>query len=169
MSHLESFQRIAQKPLSISLYKERNERYLAFLSMLAQHGIDVDSKSSEVSEAFSEALTLPYPGPLYGFLRKIGVPQADARRIDDEETAHFQRLAQLGGKPHIEIAVLAELNENGEPIDNSRELAVTVICSLAGLTLATGELMKAIKSVHLAGDDVNPFDEEVARLIDSLE
>lgn len=51
------------------------------------------------------AISLPYPGPLYGLLRRIGVNQKETRKITYEERAHYDiaRKAGIFNGVHIEF------------------------------------------------------------------
>lgn len=51
------------------------------------------------------AVSLPYPGPLYGLLRRIGVDQNETQRITYEERDHYDvaRKAGIYNKVHIEF------------------------------------------------------------------
>lgn len=60
-----------------------------------------------------EGIILVHPGPLYGFLRKFGFDKETARRVADEERAHFQVAQKEGLNPRIVLEFSTGENREG--------------------------------------------------------
>lgn len=95
-------------------------------------------------------LTLPSPGPLYGFLRKLGVSSQEASRITTEERFHYQ-IANQAGLPS-RILVKFTRNESGD-------IQINVYLSYSlPQSLTEAQARQLIHAISLAPPDPSPDD-----------
>ena len=93
MGYVERAHDIIENPASKeNLLKEReekNELYRQFFSEEISL-VELRTQLSFVEERTSESkIGLPWIGPLYGLLRKIGIPQEEVKEVVVEEKEHY--------------------------------------------------------------------------------
>ena len=93
MGYVERAHDIIENPASKeNLQEEReeiNELYRQFLSEKISR-VELSTQLSSVEERTSESkIELPWIGPLYGLLRKIGIPQEEVKEVVVEEKEHY--------------------------------------------------------------------------------
>jgi len=120
--------------------------------------IDLDSLRRGLSQRKrGNEIILPWPGPLYGFLRKIGIDKEKAKRIVEEERGHYQVAREKGLETKIVVEILS-----GGSFGNVRGCQIRV--SLAYLIpegIDEDRLREAIRDISLAVERPSPDDLEM--------
>ena len=134
------------------------------LALQAYYRGDVDDAALREAlsgyEPLSGAIKVSCPGPMYGLLRRhFGYPKNEARRIADEEAAHYEEARVRGLKPEIHIEVTASMDENGVPLDSTRTPFFSVVYDLT--RVPNNEVRGVVEAVALAPDMPSVYDHDL--------
>jgi len=59
-------------------------------------------------------IIIEFAGPVYGFLRRIGLDRENAKNLAQEERAHFFKAREYGLNPYFVFEISQDIDQNGQ-------------------------------------------------------
>lgn len=115
MNLIERAKEIAKSSKSPRLIMERQEWAMALARQFNGGEINLADFRERLFGLQEEGkvIVLNHPGPLYGFLRKFGFDKETARKVANEERAHFRVAQRKDLNPRIVLEFSKENDEEG--------------------------------------------------------